>query len=342
MKKEIRLAIVGATGLVGETALHILNEKNLPISALYLLASEKSAGAQYKFKEQLITVTSLLDFDFSLADYAIFSAGSDVAKEYAPIAANAGCVVVDNSSCFRYDSDIPLIVPEVNANVLDKSIPRGIIANPNCSTIQMLVAIKPIYERFGIKRIDVATYQSVSGQGKQGINTLQKQTHVLMDEENSAKGHFEKQSAFNILPEIDCWESGDYTREEMKMVWESKKILNDDSIIVNPTAARVPVFIGHAMAVHVETKKPLSKPAVLDCLQQAPGVKVFDKEREISYATQAQAVGQNAVLVGRIREAMPGINGVNLWVVADNVRKGAALNAVQIVECLLSRYNTSS
>lgn len=336
IKKKINLAIVGATGLVGATLLEILAERNFPINNLYLLASEKSAGEIIDFYGKSYIVENVADFDFSKANIAIFSAGSDVAAEYAPIAAKKKCIVIDNSSQFRYDDDVPLVVPEINGHLLKKKLPRNIIANPNCSTAQMVVALKPIYDAVGIHRINVATYQSVSGHGKEALEELARQTANLLGGKPYPSKVFPKQIAFNILPQIDVFEDNGYTFEEMKMVRETQKIFADSSILVNPTAVRVPVFYGHAMAVHIETKKKITATKARQLLKKAAGVAVVDQRKPGGYPTQVtDASGKDAVFVGRIREDVSCELGLNLWVVADNLRKGAALNAIQIAECLL-------
>ncbi|EHL31212.1 aspartate semialdehyde dehydrogenase [Legionella drancourtii LLAP12] len=277
----------------------------------------------------------LAEFDFSQADIALFSAGGAVSKEYAPKAAAAGCVVIDNSSCFRYEDDIPLVVPEVNPHRIAEYTNRGIIANPNCSTIQMVVALKPLYDVAGITRINVATYQSVSGTGKKAVSELIAQMADLLNGRPAKVDVYPQQIAFNAIPHIDQFEDNGYTREEMKMVWETRKIMEDDSIMVNPTAVRVPVIYGHSEAIHVELKKPMTAAEARTILAKAPGVKVVDNITKASYPTVIKnAVGRDEVFVGRIREDISHPNGLDLWVVADNIRKGAASNAVQIAEIL--------
>lgn len=335
--KKINLAIVGATGLVGTTLLDILEGRHFPIENLYLLASDRSAGEILEFHGKSYEVENVERFDFSKAQIAIFSAGNEVSEKYAPIAAKKNCIVIDNSSYFRYDKDVPLIVPEVNGKLLKKTLPRNIIANPNCSTAQLVLALKPIYDAVGIARVNVVTYQSVSGQGKEALEELARQTANLLGGKPYASKMFPKQIAFNVLPHIDVFEENGYTREEMKMVWETKKILGDDSILVNPTAARVPVFYGHAMAVHIETKEKLSVTKARQLLRKAPGVEVLDIRKPGGYPTQVtEASGKDAVFVGRIREDISHSLGLDMWVVADNLRKGAALNAIQIAEFLIA------
>ena len=339
MSRELNVAIVGVTGAVGETILSVLGERDFPVKSLYPLASANSVGKTVRFKNNELEVLDLADFDFSLADIALFSAGSDVSKEYAPKAVAAGCIVIDNTSCFRYEDDIPLIVPEVNANRIVEYEKRGIIANPNCSTIQMVVALKPIYDAVGISRINVATYQSVSGTGKKAVSELITQMGDLLNGIPAKSKIYPQQIAFNVLPHIDQFEDNGYTREEMKMVWETRKILEDEDLMVNPTAVRVPVLYGHSEAIHLELKSPLTAKEARALLEKAPGVKVIDNPAKASYPTAIKnAVGHDEVFVGRIRQDISHPNGLNLWVVADNVRKGAATNAVQIAEILQREY----
>lgn len=335
MSRELNVAIVGATGAVGETFLTVLAERKFPIKNLYPLASARSVGKTVAFKNQELDVLDLAEFDFSQADIALFSAGGAVSKEYAPKAAAAGCVVIDNSSCFRYEDDVPLVVPEVNPHRIAEYTNRGIIANPNCSTIQMVVALKPLYDVAGITRINVATYQSVSGTGKKAVSELIAQMADLLNGRPAKVDVYPQQIAFNAIPHIDQFEDNGYTREEMKMVWETRKIMEDDSIMVNPTAVRVPVIYGHSEAIHVELKKPMTAAEARTILAKAPGVKVVDNITKASYPTVIKnAVGRDEVFVGRIREDISHPNGLDLWVVADNIRKGAASNAVQIAEIL--------
>jgi aspartate-semialdehyde dehydrogenase len=281
----------------------------------------------------------LAHFDFSKAQIGLFSPGASVSAEYAPKAAEQGCVVVDNTSQFRYDDDIPLVVPEVNPEKIAAYKNRGIIANPNCSTIQMLVALKPIYDAVGISRINVATYQAVSGTGKEAIEELALQTVNLLNAKPITNHVYPKQIAFNVLPQIDVFMDNGYTKEEMKMVWETRKILDDADILVNPTAVRVPVFFGHSEALHIETKQKISADQVKELLQNAPGVTVLDERVNGGYPTAVtESAGHDEVYVGRIREDISSANGINLWVVSDNVRKGAALNSIQIAELLAKNY----
>ncbi|EHQ57174.1 aspartate-semialdehyde dehydrogenase [gamma proteobacterium HIMB55] len=337
--KTYNVAIVGATGAVGEVLLELLESRNFPVNNLYLLASERSAGTTLSFKGKRITVQDLAEFDFSQAEIGLFSAGGSISAEYAPKAAAAGCVVIDNTSHFRRDEDIPLVVPEVNSHALDRFADRNIIANPNCSTIQMLVALKPIYDAVGIARINVATYQAVSGTGKSAIEELAAQTARLLNGQPAESKVYPKQIAFNALPHIDTFQENGYTREEMKMVWETQKIFEDETISVNPTCVRIPVFHGHSEAVHIETKQPISAVEAQALLESAPGVEVIDTRADGGYPTPvSEAAGSDPVYVGRIREDISHPMGLDLWVVSDNLRKGAALNSVQIAEVLIEKY----
>ncbi|VAW89770.1 Aspartate-semialdehyde dehydrogenase [hydrothermal vent metagenome] len=339
MSKKYNIAVVGATGAVGEAIIEILAERNFPVDTLYPLASSRSAGKRVEFHGKHIRVEDLDAFDFSKVQIALFSAGGDISAKYAPIAGAAGCVVIDNTSHFRYDDDIPLVVPEVNPEAVADYKNRNIIANPNCSTIQMLVALKPIYDLVGIERINVATYQAVSGSGKPAIEELAGQTAALLSGKEIETKVYPKQIAFNVLPQIDVFMENGYTKEEMKMVWETKKIFADDDINVNPTAVRVPVFYGHSEAVHIETRKKISVDDATAALQDAAGVVVLDERENGGYPTAVtESVGTDPVYVGRIREDISHPRGLNLWVVADNVRKGAALNSVQIAEILIKNY----
>jgi aspartate-semialdehyde dehydrogenase len=339
MAKTYDVAVVGATGAVGETMIAILEERNFPVGKVYALASERSAGKRIPFKGGSLLVQDLASFDFSKVQIGLFSPGASVSAEYAPKAAAAGCVVIDNTSQFRYDDDIPLVVPEVNPEKVADYKNRGIIANPNCSTIQMLVALKPIYDAVGISRINVATYQAVSGTGKEAIEELATQTANLLNAKPISANVYPKQIAFNVLPQIDIFMDNGYTKEEMKMVWETRKILGDPNIQVNPTAVRVPVFYGHSEAVHIETKQKISAATVRELLSQAPGVTVLDERKDGGYPTAVtESSGNDDVYVGRIREDISHPNGIDLWVVGDNVRKGAALNSIQIAEVLVKNY----
>ncbi|MFY7697356.1 MAG: aspartate-semialdehyde dehydrogenase [Legionella sp.] len=339
MSRKLNVAIVGATGAVGETLLNVLEERKFPINSLYPLASERSVGRTVTYLGRELDVENLATFDFRQADIALFSAGSSVSKEYAPVAVAAGCVVIDNTSYFRYDDDIPLVVPEVNPHCIAQYVKRGIIANPNCSTIQMLVALKPLHDAVGISRINVATYQAVSGTGKRAIEELIMQMRELLNGRPVKPSVYPQQIAFNVIPHIDDFMDNGYTREEMKMVWETHKIMEDDSIMVNPTTVRVPVLYGHSEAVHLELKSPLTAEQARQLLSCAANVKVIDDPAKCQYPTPMKhAAGHDYVYVGRIREDISHNCGLNLWVVADNVRKGAATNAVQIAEILQQQY----
>lgn len=336
---QYTVAVVGATGLVGQTMIEILQERNFPVKKLVPMASERSIGETVLFNNRNIEVLDLATQDFSGVDFALFSAGASVSKKYAPIAVDAGAIVIDNTSCFRNDPEIPLVIPEVNNHAIANFRNRGIIANPNCSTIQMLVALKPIYDIVGISRINVTTYQSVSGAGQKGVNELSGQTIELLSGRGCSPNIFPDQIAFNVIPHIDEFQDNHYTREEMKMVWETKKILADDSILVNPTAVRVPVFLGHSEAINIETDMPISREEVIELLNKAPGVRVISDDYDSSYPTPVRDSANNdEVMVGRIRKDISHDNGINLWVVADNVRKGAALNSIQILENLVNNY----
>ncbi len=339
MSKTYDVAVVGATGAVGETMLAILHERKFPVGKVYALASERSVGKRVPFGDSYIQVENLADFDFSKVQIGLFSPGASVSAEYAPKAAAAGCVVIDNTSQFRYDDDIPLVVPEVNPHAVAQYTNRGIIANPNCSTIQMLVALKPIHDAVGIERINVATYQAVSGTGKEAIEELATQTAHLLNAQPIEAKVYPKQIAFNVIPQIDVFMDNGYTKEEMKMVWETKKIMGDDSIRVNPTCVRVPVFYGHSEAVHIETRDKITAEQARELLRKAPGVIVLDEHVAGGYPTAVtEAANHDASYVGRIREDVSHPRGLNLWVVSDNVRKGAALNSVQIAEILIRDY----
>ena len=330
--RRFHVAVVGATGAVGETMLAILAERNFPIATLSLLASSRSAGGEIEFDGKKIKVQDLSTFDPNGVDIALFSAGGSVSKEFGPKFAAAGAVVIDNSSAFRYDDDVPLVVSEVNPEAL-KNRPRGIIANPNCSTMQMLVALAPLHRQYGIQRINVATYQSVSGGGRSALEELGKQTGQLLSFQEIDPQRFPVQIAFNLIPHIDDFQDNGFTKEEMKLVWETRKILGDDSILVNPTAVRVPVFYGHSEAVTIETRDKVTPDAARELLSRSPGVEVVDKHEAGGYPTPVtHASGPDAVYVGRIREDLSHPRGLNLWIVSDNIRKGAALNAVQLAE----------
>ena len=339
MKDKYDIAVVGATGLVGETMIEILEQRDFPVGELYALASERSVGKHVQFRGRNIKVQNLADFDFSATDIGLFSAGGSISAEFAPRAGEAGCIVIDNTSHFRNEPDIPLIVPEVNPEAIADYGPRNIIANPNCSTIQMVVALKPIYDAAGIDRINVATYQAVSGAGRGLVEALAGQTAAMLNGRPQEPAGDEKPIAFNVIPHIDAFQDNGYTREEMKMVWETRKIFGDDSILVNPTTVRVPVFYGHSEAVHLETREPISAEQVRELLSEAPGISVIDDRRPGGYPTAVtEAARRDEVFVGRIRDDISHDRGISLWIVADNVRKGAALNSVQIAEILVRDY----
>lgn len=337
--RKLNIAIVGVTGAVGETLITVLSERKFPIAKLYPLASARSVDKWVMFNNEKLAVIDLATFDFKGVDIAFFSAGGEVSKQYAPIAAAAGCIVIDNTSCFRYDEDIPLVVPEVNPQRIADYKNRGIIANPNCSTIQMVVALKPLHDAVGITRINVATYQAVSGTGRKAISELIHQVGELLNGRPIKPVVYPQQIAFNVIPHIDVFEENGYTREEMKMVRETRKILEDNNIMVNPTTVRVPVLYGHSEAIHLELKSPLSATDARTLLKKAPGVKVVDDLDKLKYPTPLQhAVGHDDVFVGRIRQDISHPCGLNLWVVADNIRKGAATNSIQIAEILQKEY----
>lgn len=339
MSDAIDVAVVGATGVVGEAMLEILAERKFPAGNVYALASERSVGKTVAFGDRTLTVSDLAEFDFSTCRIALFSAGASVSEQYAPKAADAGCVVIDNTSRFRYDDDIPLVVPEVNPEKIAEHGNRGIIANPNCSTIQMVVALKPIYDAVGISRINVATYQSVSGAGRSAVEELARQSATLLNGKPLEIAGGTKQIAFNAVPHIDAFQENRYTKEEMKLVWETRKILGDESIAINATAVRIPVFYGHSEAVNVETKTRISAAEVCDLLQKAPGVELMDGTESGQYPTAVtEGSGNDPVYVGRVREDISHPSAVNLWVVSDNIRKGAALNSVQIAEILAKNH----
>ena len=336
---RLDIAVVGATGVVGESILEILSERNFPVGNVYALASERSVGKQVVFGNRRLDVEDLAEFDFSKVQIGLFSAGGSVSEEYAPKAAAAGCVVIDNTSQFRYDDDVPLVVPEVNPGAIADYKSCGIIANPNCSTIQMVVALKPIYDAVGIERINVCTYQAVSGAGRSAVEELVRQTTALLNGRPLDIKGDAKQIAFNAVPHIDVFLDNRYTKEEMKMVWETRKILGDDDILVNPTAVRIPAFYGHSEAIHIETRDKISAEAASELLSKSPGIEVLDGVELGQYPTAVtESSGQDPVFVGRIREDISHERGLDLWVVADNIRKGAALNSVQIAEILAKNY----
>jgi len=337
MMQKPNIAVVGASGAVGEVMLSILAERGHREDRVRALASERSMGQDVEFGNTRLEIENLADFDFSTTDYALFSAGGSVSQKYAPLAAKSGAIVIDNTSAFRYDDAIPLVVPEVNAHALDNVDGGCIIANPNCSTIQMVVALAPIHAAAGIARINVATYQSVSGAGRKGLRELALQTSQRLNFQDPEVSAFAQPIAFNVLPQIDVLLENGYSREEMKMLWETQKILADPEVLVNATAVRVPVFYGHAEAVHFETRSDISLDRVRDLLQHAPGVEWLAGEDGIHPTPVTHAAGKDAVYVGRLRRDLSHPRGFSMWVVADNVRKGAALNAIQIMDYLERR-----
>ncbi|MBQ4892101.1 aspartate-semialdehyde dehydrogenase [Shewanella sp. UCD-FRSSP16_17] len=337
MSQEFNVVVLGASGAVGQTMIEILEERKFPVANLYPLASSRSAGETVSFNGKQVEILDVDTFDWSQAQIGFFSAGGDVSAKWAPIAAEHGCVVIDNTSHFRYDIDVPLVVPEVNPQAIADFRNRNIIANPNCSTIQMLVALKPIYDAFGISRINVATYQSVSGSGKQAIDELAGQCAKLLQGLPAENKVYPKQIAFNVLPQIDVFMENGYTKEEMKMVWETQKIFGDHDIVVNPTAVRVPVFYGHSEAVHLETRQPVEAEQIKAVLSDAEGVVLFENDEDYPTVVTDSA-GTDPVFVGRVRKDISHDYGINLWVTADNIRKGAALNSVQIAEVLIRDY----
>ncbi len=339
MTHTFDVAVVGATGAVGEVMLAMLAERKFPVRHLYALASQRSVGAKGRSGDNELTVLDLATFDFSKVQIGLFSAGGEISAIYAPKAAAAGCVVIDNTAHFRYEDDIPLVVPEVNPQDIARYTARGIIANPNCSTIQMVVALKPLYDAVGIERINVCTYQSVSGTGKEALEELAAQSRAVLSGQPVTSKVYPKPIAFNVLPHIDVFLENGYTKEEMKMVWETNKIMGDPSIRVNPTTARVPVLYGHSEALHIETREKLTAAAARALLEKAPGVVVLDERRAGGYPTAVtESAGRDPVFVGRIREDLSHPRGLDLWVVSDNLRKGAALNSIQIAERLVATF----
>lgn len=340
MTRQWKVAVLGATGLVGDTMIKVLEERKFPIAELFPLASNRSLGKSVEFNGKKVPVIDVDTFDFANADIGLFSAGGEISRIYAPKAAAAGCVVIDNTSEFRYDEDIPLVVPEVNPEAIAQFKQRRIIANPNCSTIQMLVALKPLHDAAKIERINVATYQSVSGAGKEAVEELAEQSVALMSGKGPVKPKVvAAQIAFNVVPQIDKFQDNGYTKEEMKMFWETRKIFNDPEIRVNATAVRVPVFFGHSEVVSIETARKLTVAEAHKLLEKAPGVKVIDTRKPGGYPTAAvEAANDDRVFVGRIREDISHERGLNLWIVSDNIRKGAATNSVQIAEILTRDY----
>ena len=337
-KKFYNIAVAGATGVVGREMLSILAQRNFPVGGIRLLASERSAGEKLAFKGKDEVVRLLSEETFEGMDIGLFSPGAKVSAVYAPVAAKAGCVVIDNTSHFRMDPGVPLVVPEVNPEAIADYKKKNIIANPNCSTIQMVVALKPIHDAFRIKRVVVSTYQSVSGAGKEAMEELSGQTRSIFNMKGIEKKVFPHQIAFNCIPHIDEFLDNGYTKEEMKMANETRKIMGDDSIKVTATTVRVPVFVGHSESVNIETEKRISPQDVRDILKKAPGVKVVDEPKKARYPMPIDSCEEDDVFVGRIRKDDTVENGINMWIVSDNLRKGAALNAIQIAEILIKEY----
>jgi aspartate-semialdehyde dehydrogenase len=337
-QKKFSVAVAGATGAVGNQMIRCLEEMNFPVHSVEFLASSRSVGRQLRFKGDLVEVKELKEDSFKGIDIALFSAGGGTSQKFAPLAAKDGCVVIDNSSAWRMDSKVPLVVPEVNSHAIAQYTEKGIIANPNCSTIQMVIVLHPIHKKYGIKRLVISTYQAVSGTGKKAIDELFDQTRAMINFLDYETRVYPHRIAFNCLPHIDSFVDNGYTKEEMKMVNETRKIMEDNSIAVTATTVRVPVFFGHSESVNVETKDPISAEDVKVLLQNSPGVKVMDDPQKNLYPLATDAAGQDLTLVGRIRQDESIANGINMWIVADNIRKGAATNAVQIAQVLASDY----
>ena len=331
-----KVAVVGATGNVGRAMLEVLDERKFPADEVVALASPRSLGTEVSYGDRILKCKNLENYDFSDVDICLMSAGSTVSKEWSPKIAAKGAVVIDNSSCWRYDADVPLIVPEVNADAVAGFRKKGIIANPNCSTAQLVVALKPLHDKAKIKRVVVSTYQSVSGAGKEAMDELFSQTKSVFSLQETESKKFPKRIAFNVIPQIDVFLDDGFTKEEWKMVVETKKIL-DPKIKLVATCVRVPVFIGHSEAVNIEFENPITADEARDILRTAPGCLVIDKREPGGYATPYEAAGEDATYISRIREDATVENGLVLWCVSDNLRKGAALNAIQIAECLINR-----
>ena len=336
--KKFNVVVAGATGAVGNQMITCLEERNFPVDKIKLLASSRSKGRELTFRDQPFKVEEMTEDSFKGMDIALFSAGGGTSEHFAPYAAKAGCVVVDNSSAWRMDPDVPLVVPEVNPHAVAGYTKKGIIANPNCSTIQMVVALNPIHQKYRIKRIVVSTYQAVSGTGKKAMDELSDQTRAIMNFSDPESNVYPHRIAFNCLPHIDVFLENGYTKEEMKMLNETRKIMEDDSIQVTATTVRVPVFYGHSEAVNIETEAPISAEDVKSMLANAPGVEVVDDPSQNVYPMPIDAAGRDLTYVGRIRDDQSIANGINMWIVADNIRKGAATNTVQIAEILARDY----
>jgi len=337
-QKKLNVAVAGATGAVGNQMIRCLEEMDFPINSILFLASSRSVGRQLRFKGDLVDVKELKEGSFKGFDIALFSAGGGTSEKFSPFAAADGCVVIDNSSAWRMDPQVPLVVPEVNPHAIAGHTAKGIIANPNCSTIQMVVALYPIHRKYRIKRIVVSTYQAVSGTGKKAIDELFDQSRAMINFLDYEKKVYPHRIAFNCLPHIDIFLDNGYTKEEMKMVNETRKIMEDDSIAVTATTVRVPVFFGHSESVNIETHEPVSPEDVRALLKEAPGINVLDDPAKNLYPLATDAAGQDLTLVGRIRRDESIANGINMWIVADNIRKGAATNAVQIARILAKEY----
>ena len=339
MIEKVDIAIVGATTIIGETLLEILEERKFPVGKLYLVDNDSSAGGRQSFKGQSVKIEDINSFNFALVQIAFFVSSENISADFVEKATGLGCIVIDRTSVFRNDEDVPLVIPEVNAEAIADYQNRNIIASPSCATIQMLVALKPIYDAVGINRINVSTYQSVSGSGKDASEELAAQTAALLNFREVKVKTYAKQIAFNLLPQIGEFQENGYTHEEMKLVWETKKVLNDDSIQINPTAVRVPVFIGHAATVHIETDNSISAELARDLFQQAEGVELLDGNQPGEWPTPvSEAAGSDLVYVGRVREDISIENGLDAWIVTDNIRKGGAVNIVQIAEVLVKLY----
>jgi len=337
-EKKFAVAVAGATGAVGNQMIACLEERNFPIKSIKLLASSRSVGRKLSFRGDLVAIEELTENSFKGIDIALFSAGGSTSEKFAPLAAKDGCVVIDNSSAWRMDPDVPLVVPEVNPHAVAEYTNKSIIANPNCSTIQMVVPLSPIHKKCGIKRIVVSTYQAVSGTGKKAIDELFDQTRAMVNFIDYKVSVYPHRIAFNCLPHIDAFLGNGYTKEEMKMVTETRKILEDDTIGITATTVRVPVFYGHSESINIETREHISANEVRSILEKAPGIKVVDDPEKNIYPLPIDAAGQDSILVGRIRDDESIQNGINMWVVADNIRKGAATNTVQIAEILAREY----
>lgn len=336
--RSYNVAVVGATGVVGHEMINVLEERNFPVKEIRLLASTRSAGEKLEFHGEDVTVEVLNESSFKGVEIGLFSAGGSISERFAPIAAKEGCVVIDNTSAFRMDPQVPLVVPEVNSHAIDQYRNKNIIANPNCSTIQMVVVLKPIHEAVRIRRVVVSTYQSVSGTGKEAIEELEQQTRAIFTQQEIGVNVYPHQIAFNCLPHIDVFLENGYTKEEMKMIHETKKIMEDDTIRVTATTVRVPVFYSHSESVNIETEKKITPQEVRDLLSKAPGVVVEDDPSLFKYPLAIYAAGRDETFVGRIREDESIETGIDMWIVSDNIRKGAALNAVQIAEILVDKY----